>query len=65
MSLATLEKAIWREAQKVLNNPKMKLKELLEWSTGSIKPQDGEIVVSLPESQCNVAVPASCDKRVK
>lgn len=63
MSLATLERAIWQEAKKVLNNSKMKLRELLEWSTGTIKPQDGEVVVFLPENRVNIAVPSSCDKR--
>lgn len=65
MSLATVEKQIWKEAKQFLNNPKMKLKELHEWSTGGIKAQGGEVVVKLPGLGVNIAVPTSCDKRNK
>lgn len=63
MSVRELERSIWEEAKKVTGNPKMKLKELLEWSTGDIKPRDNEVVVYLPEHKVNIAVPVMCDKR--
>lgn len=63
MSLSRVEKAIWAEAKRVLNNPKMKLKELLEWSTGSVDAAEGETSVRLPEHGVNIIVPSSCDKR--
>ena len=61
MSVAAFERVLWREAQQVLKNPKLKLKEIMEWSTAEIKPQEGEICVKCPSAY--VAVPAECDKR--
>ncbi len=63
MGIRQIEKAIVEEAKIVLNNPKMKLKALLEWSTGQIKPEDGEIVVFLPQYQVNIAIKSEIDKR--
>ncbi len=65
MGLKQLESSILGEAKTILCNPKMKLKELHEWSTGKVKPQDGEIAVYLPEHKVNIAVPVACDKRVQ
>lgn len=63
MSVATFERELWREAKVMLNNPKLKLKEILEWRTADIKPQKGEIVIKLTDAW--VAVPEACDKREK
>lgn len=47
MSWRTLEIAINLSAKKVLCNPKLRLKDLLEWSTGEVSPRDGEIVIEI------------------
>ncbi len=64
MSLATLERAILASAKIVLKNPKLKMKDLLEWSTSDIKPKDDtEIVVRIPDPGVNICVPKAADKR--
>lgn len=62
MSVATLERSIWREAQLVLDRPKLKLKDIMEWSTGEIKPQPGEEVHHLPGLQVNIAIKTDAGK---
>lgn len=49
MSLATLERAILVSARIALNNPKLKLKDIQEWSTGEVKQVEGEIVIRLDD----------------
>ena len=63
--VSALESLIWRECQRVLQNPRMRKKDLLEWSTGAVTPQDGEVglQVTVDATTFNVAVPASADKR--
>ena len=63
MSMATLERAVLAGAKTVLNNPRLKMKDILEWSTGDITPQDGEIVVHVPDPGVFVAVKKENDKR--
>lgn len=63
MSLHTLEVAIWREAQTVLKNLKIRLKDLAEWSTGELDYHEGEVNVFLPTLKVFVAFPTACDKR--
>lgn len=63
LSLHTLEVAIWREAQIFFKNPKLRLKDLREWRTCEIKPQEGEVTAELPILRVFVTVPASTDKR--
>ncbi len=63
MSMATLERVILAGAKVVLNNPKLKMKDIQEWSTGGIEAQDGEIVVRVPDPGVYVAVKAESDKR--
>jgi hypothetical protein len=65
VSFATLDRAVWREAQEVLCNPRLKLKDVQEWNSGEIKPRTGEIVFQLPVLKINVAVQACKDKREK
>ncbi len=62
MSLASLERSIAAELATMLNNPKIRVKDIQEWSTGSIKPQSGEMVVQLP-SGVYVATVIENDKR--
>ena len=62
MSMATSERAIWEELKEVTGNRKLKLKEMLEWSTGTIEPRDGETVVNCPRNGVNASVPAAAIK---
>jgi hypothetical protein len=48
MTLRTLENAILVELRTVAKNPKLRLKDLLEWSTSEVSPHEGETVVYLP-----------------
>ena len=48
MSMATLEKAIWKEFKNVTGLKKTKFGDLQEWSIGEIEKHDGEVVVYLP-----------------
>jgi hypothetical protein len=63
MSVATLERAVLAGAKIILNNPKLKMRDIMEWSTGDIEPHEGEIVVRVPDPGVNVAVKNDCDKR--
>ncbi len=67
MSLAKLEKQIWMETREVFNNPKLRLKDLLEWSNREaaikVNLEDTEVMAALPRLGVWVAVPRSCDKR--
>jgi hypothetical protein len=62
MSLRSLESAILAEARVALNNKKLRLKDLAEWSSGEISVGDGEMVLKLPNSIW-IAVDKSHDKR--
>ncbi|MBA7697568.1 hypothetical protein ES703_106235 [subsurface metagenome] len=48
MSLATLERAIWKEFVEVTGLEKTKLKDMQEWSSGEIGERDDEVRVFLP-----------------
>jgi hypothetical protein len=63
MSLCTLETEITVNARVALCNPKLRLKDIREWSTGEVKPEDGEIVIHLDHPGVNVAYLKACDKR--
>lgn len=65
MSLRTLETAIVAGARIVLNNPKLRLKDLLEWRTSKLEPQDGEVTIRVDDPAVWATFPASCDKRAK
>lgn len=36
MALSPLERQVWTEARKLFNNPNLRLKDLLEWSTSEV-----------------------------
>lgn len=57
MSMASLEKAILAELKIVAGKPKLKMKNIMEWSTGEIEVLEtsGETLVRLPELGVNVA----------
>lgn len=63
MSLRSLESAITAEARRFFNNPKLRVKDIQEWSTGELKPQEGEVVGRMPFNGIWVAIKAECDKR--
>ncbi len=64
MSFKEVEKAVWKEAKVVFNNPKLRLKDILEWSTGNPKPEtDKEVVAKLPDIGVSVCVLKVHDKR--
>lgn len=63
MSMATLERAILAGAKEVLNNKKLRMKDIMEWSTGDLKPNDGEVCIMIPDLDVNVCVKVECDKR--
>ena len=63
MSMQTLERAIVASARVFLKNPKLRVKDLMEWCTSEIKPDDGEIVFFVDDPGVYVAVKKECDKR--
>jgi hypothetical protein len=65
MSMKTLEAAILVGACVVLNNPKLRLKDILVWSTGDVEVRDGEVAVRVPDPGVNVCVAVAHDKRAK
>ena len=56
MGMRELESAILDELKKVTGNNKLRKKDIMEWSTGTIKLQEGETVYYLPELCVNVAI---------
>ena len=65
MSMTTLNRVVLAESKSVLNNPKLKDRDILEWSTASVKADAGQVTVRLPDLQINICVPVACDKRLK
>ncbi len=63
MSMATLERAILAGAKVLLNNPKLRIKDIQEWSSGDIVAQEGEVVIYVPDPGVHVAVKKTVDKR--
>jgi len=58
MSMRTLENAILIELKKVSGNNKLRLKDIMEWSTGKVEAREDEKSYFLPELKVNVAVKA-------
>ena len=56
MSMTTFEREVLDGARVVLGNPKLRWKDILEWSTGNIKAQEGEIVVRVPDPGAYVVI---------
>ena len=63
MPARALETKIKNEAAHQLKNPKLRVKDIMEWSSGEIEARDGEVVVKLEALGVWVAVPEGCDKR--
>lgn len=65
MSFSTLGREVLRESRAALNNRKLRKADILEWSTGNVQAEDGEIVVKLPTLGVSVCVPVAADRRKK
>lgn len=63
MNRATLERAILAEAKTVFCNPKLRKKDILEWSSGPVKAFGDEVVALIPELNLNVCVSSGFDRR--
>jgi len=63
MSMATLELEILVEARGFFKNSKLRMKDIMEWNTGAVIPENGEVCVYLPKARVNVCVKTECDKR--
>lgn len=63
MSMATLEREILAQAKIALKNPKLKMKDIFEWSTGDCHGKPEEVIVHLPDPGVNIAVLKIHDKR--
>jgi len=63
MSMATLEREILAQSRLLLKNPKLKMKDILEWSTGTVVPRKDEIEVRAPDPGVNICILKVHDKR--
>lgn len=63
MSFATLERAVLAGAKVAFKNPKLRLKDLMEWSSHAIRERKGEVVVWIKDPGVNVAIKKELDKR--
>jgi len=61
--MATMEREILAQVKVIVKNSKLRKKDLLEWSTGDIKAQEGEVLVRLPSLSINVCILKELDKR--
>ena len=62
VSLQTLEREILKELKIVANNPKLRNKDIMEWSTTPVEAHDGETLYHLPKLGIHCAVKIS-DKK--
>jgi hypothetical protein len=56
MSMASLESAIMVELKEVAGNKKLRLKDLMEWSTTPVTAREGETLYFLPKLKIYTAV---------
>jgi hypothetical protein len=56
MGINELEREILAEAKTVTGNAKLKMKDIMEWSTGNVKAEEGETLYVLPGLSINIAV---------
>jgi len=56
MGTRQLKAAILAEAKIITGNKKLRMKDIMEWSTGEVKPQEGEKLYRLPELGLNIAI---------
>lgn len=55
MGIRELERGILDELRDVTKNPRIRAADIMEWSTGDIKPHAGETLIHLPKLNVNVA----------
>lgn len=58
MGIRALETAILDELRQVEDNMNLRKKDIMEWSSGEIKPHKGEKIVRLPKLRINCAIKA-------
>lgn len=63
MSMRTLEAAILLEARKVTGRKKLRKKDILEWTTGTVKSREGESIFYLPDMGVEIAVQNTAIKK--
>ena len=63
MSLRSLERAVVFEARIILKNRRVRLKDLLEWSSGKPTVGEGEVSIDIPKYGVTAVFPKACDKR--
>ena len=51
-----LEKAILSEARCITKKPKLKMVDILEWSTSKIQKHEGETIYKLPDIEVNISI---------
>lgn len=56
MSMASIETSILYELRRITGVNSLRKKDMMEWSTGSLEPQKGEVCFNLPENQVNVCI---------
>jgi hypothetical protein len=61
--MRSLESAVLAEARTVFKNRKLRLLDIMEWTTGDLKPKDGEVITVLPMLKITVAIQRMDDKR--
>lgn len=64
MSFKTLETSVRNAARLFLNNPKLKLDDIVEWSTGSVDVRADEVRFEI-SGGIQVVVESKHDKRPK
>ncbi len=63
MSMATLERAVLAAAKVAFKNPRLRMKDIQEWSSGEIKAHNGEVSVYVSDPGVFVVIKAENDKR--
>lgn len=58
MGLTILERAILKEAKEYTGLTKLKMSDILEWSTAKIKHHEGEVEFLLPKLQIYISISA-------
>ncbi len=56
MSMRELEASILAELKQVAKNSKIRQKDIMEWSTGEVKAQEGETYFFLPNLKVHICV---------
>ena len=60
MGMRELESAILAEAKIVTSKSKLRIKDIMEWSTGKIKPQVDEVRFFLPVLKVYILIKEDC-----